>query len=148
MEATPHLRETVGCLCLAARRAARAITASFDRGLRAHGLRSTQFTLLAVLALKGEQTIGALATIIGADRTTMTRNVALAARRGLVTVARDEADARSRRVAITPGGRSTLEEAFVTWRTVQHTLTEAMGTAAADGLRRIAKDRLAARSGA
>lgn len=146
MDATPHLRETAGCLCLAARRAARAITASFDRALRAHGLRSTQFTLLAVLALMGEQTVGALARIIGADRTTMTRNVALAAKRGLVTIGHDAEDARARRVAITPEGRTTLDEAFVSWRRVQASLTEAMGIAAADGLRRIARDRVAARS--
>ena len=144
MDATPPLFETTQCLCLASRRAARAITRAFDRALRAHGLRATQFTLLATLRLKGDQTIGELAEFIGADRTTMTRNVALAEDKALVAVRRHEADARARVVTITPQGRETLEAAFVTWREVQTRLTETIGADAADRLRRLASDRPAA----
>lgn len=78
MGTTPELIETAQCLCLASRRAARAITRAFDRELRVHGLRATQFTLLATLSLKGEQTIGELAAFIVTEKTTMLRNVALA----------------------------------------------------------------------
>ena len=84
MDATPHLRETAGCLCLAARRAARAITASFDRALRAHGLRSTQFTLLAVLALMGEQTVGALTAEAGVSQPAVSKHLGVLKRAGLV----------------------------------------------------------------
>ena len=90
MSTTPKLTETAQCLCLASRRAARAITRVFDRELRAHGLRATQFTLLATLSLKGEQTISELAEFIDADRTTMTRNVALAEEKSFVEVRRHE----------------------------------------------------------
>jgi DNA-binding MarR family transcriptional regulator len=138
MDTPPDLLETAQCLCLASRRAARAITRAFDRELRAHGLRATQFTLLATLSLKGEQTIGELAEFIVADRTTMTRNVALAEENGLVSTRRDKSDARFRAVTITRQGGETLSAALASWRTVQARLTEAMGSDAADGLRHLA----------
>jgi DNA-binding MarR family transcriptional regulator len=134
----PKLTETAQCLCLASRRAARAITRAFDRELRAHGLRATQFTLLATLSLKGEQTIGELAEFIDADRTTMTRNVALAEEKSFVAVRRHESDARVRVVTITLKGRKTLAAALASWGKVQAGLTEAMGSDAADALRQLA----------
>ena len=78
------LLETKQCLCLASRRAARAITRQFDRALRAHGIRATQFTLLAALELKGPQPIGELARLLVADRTTVTRNLSVAEEQSLV----------------------------------------------------------------
>ena len=135
---SPDLIETAQCLCLASRRASRAITRAFDRELRAHGLRATQFTLLATLALKGGQTIGELAEFIVADRTTMTRNVALVEEKGLVEVRQHENDARVRVVTITALGRGTLAAALASWGEVQAGLTRAMGSDAADGLRRLA----------
>ena len=138
MSTTPELIETAQCLCLASRRAARAITRAFDRELRAHGLRATQFTLLATLSLKGEQTISELAEFIVADRTTMTRNVALAEGKGFVEVRRHESDARVRVVTITQQGRETLNAALASWGKVQVGLTEAIGIGAADALRNLA----------
>ncbi|WP_188311813.1 MarR family winged helix-turn-helix transcriptional regulator [Salinarimonas soli] len=138
MSTSPDLIDTAQCLCLASRRASRAITRAFDRELRAHGLRATQFTLLATLSLKGGQTIGELAEFIVADRTTMTRNVALIEEKGLVEVRQHEDDARVRVVTITAWGRETLAAALASWGEVQGSLTEAMGTSAADGLRRLA----------
>lgn len=136
MSANRELFETTQCLCLASRRAARAITRAFDRELRAHGLRATQFTLLAVLALKGPQSIGALAGVLGADRTTVTRNLAVVEEASLVSIQPGE-DARSRIVAITDKGRSALTGAFATWRRVQSALTDSIGDQAADSLRRL-----------
>src|SRR3712207_8326119 len=60
------------------------------------GLRATQFTLLATLSLKGEQTIGELAAFIVTEKTTMLRNVALAEGKGLVEVRPHASDARVR----------------------------------------------------
>ncbi|MFB9807040.1 hypothetical protein ACFFQF_18180 [Haladaptatus pallidirubidus] len=44
---------TKDCHCLAARRRAREITRLYEEKLRPHGLRATQFSVLAALALKG-----------------------------------------------------------------------------------------------
>lgn len=132
----PDLLETSQCLCLASRRAARAITREFDRALRAHGIKATQFTLLAVLELKGPQSIGELAELLGADRTTLTRNLSVAEQQSLVGIQQGE-DARSRIASITKEGRRTLRSAFVTWRAVQDALTRSLGREAADSLRRL-----------
>lgn len=132
------LSDTRACLCLASRRAARAITADFDRALKPHGLRATQFTLLAVLAQAGPLRIGALARSVGTERTTMTRNVAVAEARGLVVVARDETDARQRLVAISAEGRVVLDAALATWRRVQEGLVARLGREAVEGMGRLA----------
>ena len=139
MSATPELIETADCLCLASRRAARSITRAFDRRLKAHGLRATQFTLLASLALQGERSLGDLAAFIDVDRTTLTRNMALAEARGLIASRRAEGDARTRLITITPHGREVLAAAFASWREVQAGLTERIGEDAADRLRRLAR---------
>lgn len=135
--ASPH-PETTRCLCLAARRASRVITREFDQALRAHGLRATQFTLLAALDLAGPLSISALADLLAADRTTITRNLDVVRKHGLVTVRTADGDARSRLATITPSGKSRLDDAMDTWRNVQHALSDTLGEAAADGLRRLA----------
>lgn len=132
------LLQTTHCLCLAARRASRSITREFDQALRTHGLRATQFTLLAALGVAGPMAIGELAELLANDRTTITRNLALVEKRGLVSVRADEADARSRVAAITAEGKALLQEAMPTWRKVQTELTDALGESAAAALRRLA----------
>ncbi|HEY3777646.1 MAG TPA: MarR family winged helix-turn-helix transcriptional regulator [Rhizomicrobium sp.] len=138
MSNDPRLFETVECLCLASRRAARAITRRFDSSLRPHGIRATQFSLLAALELKGPQPIGELALLIGADRTTLTRNLAVAEEQSLVTIGAGE-DARARVAAITPRGRQILRRAFPAWRKTQGELTNAIGTTTAENLRRLSR---------
>ena len=136
MSVDPDLLETTRCLCLASRRAARAITRQFDRALRAHDIKATQFTLLAALALKGSQSISELAEFIGAERTTLTRNLAVVEGHSHVSI-RPGSDARSRVVSITANGRQTLRRAFPAWRKVQEGLTETIGQQAADNLRQL-----------
>ncbi|MGH6888697.1 MAG: MarR family winged helix-turn-helix transcriptional regulator [Rhizomicrobium sp.] len=97
----------------------------------------TQFTLLAALALRGPKRIGELASFIGIDRTTLTRNVAVAAKQSLVRV-RAGRDARSRIVSITATGQRTLKRALPVWSAVQSEVTGALGEDAAHNLRRIA----------
>ena len=139
MTPRPELDETVQCLCLASRRAARAITRAFDRELRPHGLRATQFSLLAVLELKGPQSIGALAAALGADRTTLTRNLALIEEQALIRI-RPGDDARARVVTIAPKGRRTVQAALPGWRKVQTALSESIGAGTADSLRQLSRE--------
>jgi DNA-binding MarR family transcriptional regulator len=112
------ISETRACLCLAARRQARAITRIFEEKLRPHGLRATQFSILAVLTLKGTTTVKALAEVLGLERTTLTRVSGVLERKGLVTTA-ESSDARQRPLCITPIGRRTLENAFPAWKEAQ-----------------------------
>ena len=133
----PLLDETRNCLCLAARRAARSITRQFDEALRRHRLRSTQFSALAVLALAGPRTVKVLAAILSADRTTMTRNLAVLEKEQLISIRRGE-DARERIAELTPQGRQRIEAALADWQAVQSRITESMGKDATNSLRAIA----------
>lgn len=112
------LAATRACHCLAARRYARAITRLYEEKLRPHGLRATQFSILAVLALKGPTRMGELARVLGLERTTLTRSAALLRRNGWIRDARSE-DARERPLELTPSGRRKLEEAFPAWKAAQ-----------------------------
>jgi DNA-binding MarR family transcriptional regulator len=115
------LAATKQCHCLAARRKARAITRLYEEKLRPHGLRASQFSILAVLSLKGPTLITQIADILGLERTTVTRSAALLKRNGWVRDARAN-DARERPLALTAAGRRKLEGAYPAWKSVQDRL--------------------------
>jgi DNA-binding MarR family transcriptional regulator len=114
------------CYCLAARRSARAITRMYDEKLRAHGLRSTQFSVLAVLALKGPTPMRELAEILGLEHTTLTRSAARLERDGWIATA-PSSDGRKRPLELTPAGRQKLEGAFLSWKEVQDFIKKGLG---------------------
>src|SRR3954471_12272265 len=90
------------CLCLHAQRAARAVARRFDEALRPLGLTNGQFSLLMSLNRPEPATIGAVASLLAMDRTTLTANLKPLTRRGLVEVRIDGTDRRSRRLILTP----------------------------------------------
>ncbi len=106
------------CHCLAARRAARAITRHYEAGLRRHGLRATQFSILAALAIGGAKPLGRLAEVLGLERTTLTRSAALMEREGWVRT-EPSADGRERRLRLTASGRRKVESAYPAWKAAQ-----------------------------
>lgn len=90
----------------------------YEKYLRPHGLRATQFSILAALALKGPTPISQLADLLGLERTTLNRSAALLERNGWVTPA-PSADGRERHLRLSPAGRRKLEEAFSAWQEAQ-----------------------------
>ncbi len=112
------LRATRECVCLAARARARLLTRLFDDHLRPHGLRSTQFSVLAALAQTGPILLGDLADMLGLERTTLTRGVAILEDRGLVETV-PAADARTRPLRITRAGGARLARALPAWQRAQ-----------------------------
>jgi DNA-binding MarR family transcriptional regulator len=133
------LLECGNCLCLASRRAARALTRAFDRQLRPHGIRATQFSILTMLLLRGPLTIGELADFLGVERTTLTRNLTLVEREGWVEI-HPGTDARSRVVAATRKGRAVVTTALAAWRKAQQAATAAIGRGGVDALRALARN--------
>lgn len=112
------LSETRNCHCLAARRRAREITRLYEARLRPHGLRATQFSILAVLAQTGAKPVGELADRLGLDRTSLTRSAGVLERDGWIASAESE-DARERPLRLTEGGRRKLAEALPAWKEAQ-----------------------------
>jgi DNA-binding MarR family transcriptional regulator len=123
------------CLCLAARRASRAITRAFDRRLRSHGIRATQFSILVTLIERGPSTIGELAESLGIERTTLSRNLELIAAQNWVKINVGTEDARSRSVAITRVGRNAVVAALPAWRAAQNAAVAALSPAGSNALR-------------
>ena len=120
-QSIPGLEETQRCLCLAARRHARAVTRRFEDELRTVGLRATQFSVLAALAQMGESTVTPLADLLGVERTTLTRSVDLLLDRGLLEELAT-ADRRQRALRLTQAGHTLLARAVPVWRRVQASL--------------------------
>jgi DNA-binding MarR family transcriptional regulator len=133
-----NLRDCADCLCLASRRAARTITRAFDRQLRPHGIRVTQFTLLTNLELRGPTALGELAEILGMERTTLTRNLALLETERWIDIRADSDDARSRIIAIAPKGRAMVARALPAWRKAQAAASAAIGVAGVEALHALA----------
>jgi DNA-binding MarR family transcriptional regulator len=132
MRDTPHpseraeVAEVQDCACFNLRKASRAVTQLYDDILRPSGLRITQFSLLTVIRLTGTPSVTALAQAAVVDRTTLTRNLGVLAKEGLIQI-REGEDARVREVALTAAGRARLAAAQPYWREAQSRMTDALG---------------------
>jgi DNA-binding MarR family transcriptional regulator len=124
-EFTHHVRDH--CLCLHVQRAARALARRFDDALRPVGLTQGQFSLLMSLNRPEPPSIGSVSALLAMDRTTLTANLKPLQRRGLVKVAVDREDRRSRRLSLTASGRALLVAAAPLW-TRAHAETERLVT--------------------
>jgi DNA-binding MarR family transcriptional regulator len=121
VEFTHRVRDT--CLCLHTQRAARALARRFDDALRPTELTNGQFSLLISLNRLEPPTIGNVSALLAMDRTTLTANLKPLERRGLVKVAIDPADKRSRHLTLTPAGHALLVGAAPLWKRA-HAATE------------------------
>jgi len=104
------------CLCLHVQRAARALGRRFDNLFRPLELTNGQFSLLMSLNRPEPPSIGDVAALLAMDRTTLTANLKPLERRGLLKIAIDKEDRRSRRIALTAAGRALLSKAFPLWK--------------------------------
>jgi len=133
MRTDPDFRECLACSCFAARRAARTITQHYERHLKPSGLKVTQFTLLAMLAMAGPQALTRLAEQMAVERTTLTRNLRPLLARGLVAESGAD-DGRVRLLAITKRGTAAAVAALPRWREAQASVARRLGTGAVRAL--------------
>jgi DNA-binding MarR family transcriptional regulator len=130
---TRHVRDH--CLCLHVQRAARALARHFDEALRPVGLTQGQFSLLTSLNRAEPPTMGSVADLLALDRTTLTANLKPLERRGLVKVAVDAHDRRSRRLILTAAGREALAAAAPIWKRTHARVERLLQAASADVIR-------------
>ncbi len=114
------------CACYNLRRAARIVTQMFDDAMRPCGIRVTQFTLLSATCALEPVAVGRLAHATGMDRTTLTRNLQLLEKQGLVRM-HPGADQRERRVSLTDRGHGVLVRALPHWQQAQVQLAKRLG---------------------
>jgi DNA-binding MarR family transcriptional regulator len=106
------------CMGMHVRRASRILTQVYDAALRPVGLVLNQFTLLVSIQLVESTPITRLAQELFTDQTTLTRNLKLLEKRGLVAIAPGE-DRRVKLVSLTPEGRDILAQALPLWEQAQ-----------------------------
>jgi DNA-binding MarR family transcriptional regulator len=124
------------CLCLHVQRAARALARRFDHAFQPVGLTNGQFSLMMALNGKRPAQMGAVASLLAMDRSTLTAALKPLERRGLVVVEVDPEDRRARRLSLTDEGHAVLLRAVPIWtRTHAEVVADLMG-GDADGLRR------------
>jgi len=112
--------ETISQRCVAfrTRKAARVVTRLYDEALRPSDLKITQFTLLVAIKVAAPESITELADILGLERTTLTRNLSVLERSGLIDVS-DEDKSRSRTMVVTKKGLERLGAAYPLWEEAQ-----------------------------
>jgi DNA-binding MarR family transcriptional regulator len=130
---TLHVRDC--CLCLHVQRAARALARRFDDALRPLGLTNGQFSLMMSLNRPEPPAMASVASLLAMDRTTLTAALKPLERRGLVNVAADPLDRRSRRLSLTAQGNSLLASAVPVWERTHRNLESLLGDGDPDRLR-------------
>lgn len=113
------------CHCFNLRRAALAVTALYDRHVEAAGVTIQQFCVLRHVRDWGPVSVTELSERIGLDRTTLSRNLALLERRGLLTA--QPSPGRQRLMVLTGDGKKTLRRALLCWRTAQKEIEDRLG---------------------
>ncbi|MFA6163680.1 MAG: MarR family winged helix-turn-helix transcriptional regulator [Methylobacter sp.] len=132
-ENLPDLHCCLDCTAFNLRKATRAISQFYDDMLRPVGIRGTQYSLLVALKLKGKVLITELAEKTVMDRTTLTRNLEVMEKQGLVDVSPGE-DRRTRIVSITEQGSAILLKAYPLWLQAQTQIANTMQSERMDQL--------------
>ena len=112
------LQEMNDCVCFALRRTTRAVTQFYERAMKSHHLRATQFPILVAACREQAAPLALLAGPLGMDRTTLLRNVRPLVRRGLLKVG-PAVDSRRTEVRATAAGRALLARAYPDWKRAQ-----------------------------
>jgi DNA-binding MarR family transcriptional regulator len=116
-------------LCTAAkvRRLSRQVSQIYDEALARHGLTIGQFGMLACLSRRRGLAIGALATRLAADASTVSRLVKPLASDGLLRIAIDPEDRRGRQVWLTDAGHQRRAAAHAGWQAAQDVMEQRLG---------------------
>ena len=118
MKTEHHKPAATPCLCNALRQASRAVSRLYDAEFRSIGLRTTQYSLLRVLARAGLVRQGDLSGLTSLDETTLTRNLRPLVKAGWIAVCSGD-DRREKLVTITQAGIAKLAEARPAWERAQ-----------------------------
>ena len=122
------------CYCATVRSASRVISKIYDEALRPSGLQISQYTVLEFLTLMPEARVTDMCAMLGVDQTTMSRNLALMARDGLIA-GKQGADKREKRWSLMPAGSAAYLRARPLWAAAQKRLEEGWGEARLQRLR-------------
>ncbi|RYC17854.1 MarR family winged helix-turn-helix transcriptional regulator [Ciceribacter ferrooxidans] len=114
----PMPEELADCLVLNTVSAARALLRRYDARLKPFGVTVQQFSLLGAIRSHPEEPVASLAQRISLDRTSLTRNLDLLERKGLVRRL-SGTSGNARFCTLTEAGDALLDQLVVEWRNAQ-----------------------------
>ncbi|HEY4199894.1 MAG TPA: MarR family winged helix-turn-helix transcriptional regulator [Devosiaceae bacterium] len=106
------------CLVLNTRMAARAVTRRYDVKLRPYGVTAAQFTVLISVARRPDRSVTEIAGSIAMERSTLSRNLDLLERKGLI-YGHGAERGNGRLCAMTEAGSALVEVLVPQWRAMQ-----------------------------
>ena len=112
------------CLCAITRRAARTLTHYYEEKLRPVGMTPAQFELLYNLFHQPGLAQSALAKAVGADQTTLSRNLKALAEKGWIAAAKE---GRTASYELTVTGKAAWKRALPRWQRAQSEMQAALG---------------------
>jgi DNA-binding MarR family transcriptional regulator len=117
------------CSATALRKAARRVSQLYDSALTPAALTVTQFALLTELLRRGDKppSVTELATAMVMDRSGLGHTLHPLQRDGLIALAVDHRDARSRQVVLTVRGKARQQKAAALWSRAQKQFAEVVG---------------------
>ena len=118
--------ETAQCVAYNLRKASRIASKVYEKEMRGAPVHGPQFSLMIIIAKRGTETITGLARDIGADRTTLTRNLRQLERKGLIRISQGS-DNRAKAVALLPDGEKAIRESVRHWKRAQTKVVDALG---------------------
>lgn len=116
-----------GCTVQRLQNAARLGAQIYNSHFAAVDLSRQQFGTLAHLYRDGSHSVGTLAVLLHTDQTTLTRNLRLLEKRGLVSQAVAPDDRRRRDIRLTAEGRRLFQKSLLLWQQAQAELSERIG---------------------
>jgi DNA-binding MarR family transcriptional regulator len=122
---TDKYKDPTQCICTTLRQATRNVTQLYDDALRPSGLRTTQLNALNAIGDEGEATVTKLTELLLIDQTTLTRNLAVLERDGLIEKVQ-KPDGRLKSLRLTQKGEQALQAALPLWAEIQDRVAKAI----------------------
>jgi DNA-binding MarR family transcriptional regulator len=122
------------CMSASLRMATRRVARHYDRALAPVGITTNGYSILARLERLGPLPLGILAARLGADRSTLSRELAPLVDAGYVAAVPDPADRRRRTVVLSAAGRGLVRQARPLWEEAQASLAAEFGAERAAAL--------------
>lgn len=126
MHSSMDLTHPFNCVTFNLQRATRSLIRAFEAAARDSGLTAPQFSTLSLLEGFGQVSVTGLAEKLGTDRTTLTRNLDVLARKGWIAEVPAE-DGRLHVWTLTDAGKHRLAMALPVWQAFQAGLVERIG---------------------
>ncbi|HEU4630990.1 MAG TPA: MarR family winged helix-turn-helix transcriptional regulator [Gemmatimonadaceae bacterium] len=122
------------CLAMRVRQLNRRVTRVYDAALRPLGVSTAQLNVLVALALMSEARATDVATALGLEKSTLSRNLERMMARGWVAGGAGGGGAQPLRLL--PAGRRLLADALPAWRAAQRRVAAELPPELVDALRR------------